>query len=72
MACTGTCRSCALPGSAGACTAVPNGQDPLGQCADALGATCGTDGFCDGFGDLIIGDQPNDVSVGCDYAIADG
>jgi len=49
-ACTGTCRSCALPGSMGTCTAVPDGQDPLGQCADALATTCGTDGFCDGKG----------------------
>ena len=49
-ACTGTCRSCALPGSAGTCTAVPDGQDPLGQCADAMAATCDTDGFCDGKG----------------------
>jgi len=48
--CTGTCRSCALPDSAGTCTAVPDGQDPLGQCADAMAPTCGTDGFCDGKG----------------------
>jgi Cellulose binding domain len=48
--CAGTCQSCAVPGSAGLCTAVPAGQDPLGQCADSGAATCGTDGFCDGNG----------------------
>ncbi|HVV17508.1 MAG TPA: hypothetical protein VHH90_09920 [Polyangia bacterium] len=48
--CDGICLSCALPGSAGACTYVPAGQDPLGQCADNGAATCGTDGLCDGAG----------------------
>jgi hypothetical protein len=48
--CTGTCRSCALAGSAGTCTMVPVGQDPLSQCADNGATTCGTDGACDGAG----------------------
>ncbi len=49
-ACDGICLSCALPGSAGSCTSVPAGQDPLGHCADNGAATCGTDGTCDGAG----------------------
>src|SRR5262245_49342804 len=32
--CTGTCRSCAVPSSVGTCTNVPDGSDPLGQCAE--------------------------------------
>jgi len=48
--CTGTCRSCAVPNSVGTCTNVPDGSDPLGQCADQTAATCGTDGSCDGKG----------------------
>ena len=48
--CTGTCQSCALPGSQGACTNVPERQDPLDQCNDAGAASCGTDGSCDGAG----------------------
>jgi len=49
-ACAGTCRSCALAGTLGTCSAVPAGQDPLNQCADMGAASCGTDGFCDGNG----------------------
>jgi Cellulose binding domain len=49
-ACTGTCRSCAVAGSAGTCTNVPAGADPLAQCADGGATTCGTDGTCDGNG----------------------
>lgn len=49
-ACDGLCVSCALPGSAGACTYVPTGQDPLKQCADNGAGTCATDGTCDGAG----------------------
>src|SRR5262249_40363097 len=49
-ACAGLCKSCAVNGSAGICTNVPAGQDPLQQCADATAATCGTDGLCDGNG----------------------
>ncbi len=46
--CAGTCRSCAVPGSIGTCTNVPDGADPLGQCADQGATTCGSDGMCDG------------------------
>ncbi|HEX3698439.1 MAG TPA: PA14 domain-containing protein [Polyangia bacterium] len=49
-ACDGVCKSCALPGTAGTCSTVPAGQDPLGQCADNGAATCGTDGTCNGAG----------------------
>ena len=49
-ACSGLCQSCGLMGSAGACTNVPAGQDPLQQCALGASATCGTDGLCDGNG----------------------
>ncbi|HEX4406686.1 MAG TPA: malectin domain-containing carbohydrate-binding protein, partial [Polyangia bacterium] len=48
--CTGTCRSCALTGTVGACTLALPGQDPLNQCADAGSTSCGTDGTCDGAG----------------------
>ena len=48
--CTGACRSCALPGSEGTCTNVPERQDPLNQCNDSGPASCGTDGACDGLG----------------------
>lgn len=48
--CNGLCQSCGLMGSAGACTNVPAGQDPLQECAVAASATCGTDGLCDGNG----------------------
>ncbi len=49
-ACKGTCRSCALAGTAGTCSTIPAGQDPLGQCADSGATTCGLDGTCDGAG----------------------
>jgi Cellulose binding domain len=49
-ACTGTCMSCAIAKSQGTCIAVPQGQDPLGQCADQGAMSCLTDGFCDGKG----------------------
>lgn len=49
-ACSGTCQSCALPASAGTCTPVPAGQDPLSQCDDQTAATCGTNGACNGMG----------------------
>jgi hypothetical protein len=48
--CSGTCQSCALPGSAGKCTNVPAGQDPLDQCSMNPVSTCKQDGFCDGNG----------------------
>jgi hypothetical protein len=49
-ACTGACRSCALPGSSGTCTEVPAGEDALDQCPDSGAAGCGGDGACDGQG----------------------
>jgi hypothetical protein len=49
-ACTGFCQSCALAGTAGTCTPVPAGQDPLGQCPDDGAASCGRDGTCNGAG----------------------
>jgi len=48
--CTGTCQSCALPGSEGTCTMVPDREDPLNQCNDTGAASCGTEGSCDGAG----------------------
>jgi hypothetical protein len=48
--CKGTCRSCALAGTAGTCSTIPAGQDPLGQCADSGSVSCGFDGTCDGAG----------------------
>ena len=53
-ACTGLCRSCALPGTAGTCTTVGAGSDPLGQCADTGATTCGRDGACDGAGNCRV------------------
>src|SRR4029079_8453917 len=49
-ACTGGCKSCAVAGSEGTCRNVPDGQDPLGQCADEGVSTCGLDGQCNGMG----------------------
>jgi hypothetical protein len=48
--CTGTCRSCALPGTVGTCTLAAPSSDPLDQCADQGANSCGTDGMCDGAG----------------------
>jgi hypothetical protein len=50
LACTGTCKSCTLTGSAGRCLNVPAGQDPLDQCPTDLVSTCKRDGTCDGNG----------------------
>ncbi len=49
-ACSGTCKSCAVAGSAGTCINVPAGQDPLAQCDDQGPSSCLQDGFCDGKG----------------------
>ena len=49
-ACTGTCKSCAIAGSEGQCINAASGTDPLDQCGDQGGATCGSDGTCDGAG----------------------
>jgi hypothetical protein len=49
--CNGSCESCGLAGSMGACTNVANGAtDPQGTCQSQGSATCGTDGRCDGKG----------------------
>ena len=51
-ACAGTCKSCALSGSAGTCANVPAGQTPTPatQCVDGGATACGNDGTCDGNG----------------------
>jgi hypothetical protein len=48
-ACTGTCRSCAVPGRQGTCALVPEGVHHR-DCADQGLETCGFDGTCDGKG----------------------
>jgi hypothetical protein len=49
--CEATCQSCNLSAAtAGTCTNVPVGTDPLDQCADAGATTCGTNGSCNGAG----------------------
>ena len=46
-----SCLSCAVPGSQGTCTAVPNGgADPTGSCTDQGAASCGHDSKCNGSG----------------------
>jgi hypothetical protein len=50
MPCSGTCKSCSLAGSAGKCSNVPAGQDPLDQCPVDAVSTCKRDGLCDGNG----------------------
>ena len=65
-ACTGTCRSCAVAGTVGACTNVPSGMDPLSQCPDQGAATCGTDGTCDGAGGCrVYGAGTTCVAAAC-------
>ena len=50
-ACTGVCKSCALPASRGACSNIAAGDaDILSRCADQGATSCGTDGRCDGSG----------------------
>ncbi len=50
-ACTGTCLSCALPGSPGHCLMVAaDTPDPREVCQDTGTASCGTNGKCDGIG----------------------
>jgi hypothetical protein len=54
-ACTGTCMSCALQGTAGTCAPVaPGGSDPTGTCTDKGAASCGTTGFCNGSGGCAV------------------
>ncbi len=50
-ACSGSCLSCAVAGSAGTCRPVSAGaRDPAGQCRDQGAVTCASNGFCDGAG----------------------
>jgi hypothetical protein len=48
--CAGNCRACNLPGSAGTCALVPDGQDPRDVCKEQPAESCGLDGLCDGAG----------------------
>jgi hypothetical protein len=48
--CTGTCRSCAVPGKAGACINVPAHGSSAGACTDDGQTSCKHDGLCDGAG----------------------
>jgi hypothetical protein len=51
--CTGTCKSCAIPGATtlGTCSNVTAGQkDSLDRCPTTAASTCMTDGTCDGAG----------------------
>jgi hypothetical protein len=49
-ACTQLCRSCKIPGSLGACIAVPSVQDPRSECPAEAASTCRRAGGCDGAG----------------------
>jgi hypothetical protein len=50
-ACTGSCFSCRLSGSAGRCVPVAAGAaDPKNVCRDQTPASCGNDGTCNGLG----------------------
>jgi hypothetical protein len=44
--CTDTCHSCGLAGAQGTCTAIAEGQDAQGDCAQEPVATCGRTGKC--------------------------
>jgi hypothetical protein len=48
--CTGACRSCALPGSAGTCSNIPAGGSSAGACPNDGQMTCKRNGLCDGGG----------------------
>ena len=49
-ACKDACYACDQAGSAGECTAIPDGQDPGAECpVEAIG-TCGNGGGCNGHG----------------------
>lgn len=68
--CTGTCRSCAIPGLEGICNVAGAGTDPDDECPDQAPATCGTTGSCDGDGRCAL----HGASVACDdgQACTDG
>jgi hypothetical protein len=56
-ACTGPCRSCALPGSLGTCaTVLPGALDPFGS--------CGEGGTCNRFGGCVPGTCATDTDCG--------
>jgi hypothetical protein len=46
----GSCRSCAVSGNVGTCTAVGTIMDPAHVCTDQGATSCGTTGLCDGAG----------------------
>ena len=51
QACTGSCRSCAVPGTQGNCVAIAAGaRDPHAVCVSEGTITCGATGLCDGAG----------------------
>jgi hypothetical protein len=47
-ACSETCSSCNLAGSAGTCAAAPVGMDPRAECPAQPASSCGRAGGCDG------------------------
>ena len=51
-ACTQTCQSCAVAGTAGTCSNIPaaSAPTPATQCTDTGAIGCGTNGLCDGTG----------------------
>jgi hypothetical protein len=65
--CDGNCRSCALPGHVGICTAVPDGLDPRRACQVAIGGTPACGGACYG-GQCAFPDvgTPCGICAACD------
>ena len=61
-ACTGTCRSCALPGMEGVCSFVPAGADPDVECA---GKVCNGMGLCRSSNGTICDGDDECVSGHC-------
>jgi hypothetical protein len=49
-ACTGACQACDIASSAGTCSPIADGQDPINECEQQAVSTCGTDGACNGSG----------------------
>jgi hypothetical protein len=64
--CTGSCRSCAVPGAEGTCTMHVAGSDADAECAEQAPATCGTVGACDGSGACTF----HGASTSCDDGMA--
>jgi hypothetical protein len=48
--CSRFCHSCAVPGSRGTCTPIPDRADPEGECPPESGFACGRVGGCNGSG----------------------